>query len=260
MEDRILDKDLFIEKYVERLKLKTNPMPDLETLKHIHRQHLLNIPFENLDIINNKRIVLDLDYLSNKILEENRGGICYELNGLLFHFLKLIGFEVEYISGRVLEDGNEFDHVMILLSIKTDKWLVDVGFGDNFLEPIKFEENTIQVDLKGSFKIIKVEDDKYQLLKSLDGLEYSMAYTFTLQERSLYDFKERCTYFETSPDSRFRRNSMCSLEKEKGRISLKEDKLIITEQGKREERKVNSESEFLCYLKDIFNITLDRAN
>lgn len=255
-----MDRDLFIKKYSERLNLNKKLIPNLETLRYIHRQHLLIIPFENLDIINNKRIDFDIESISKKILEENRGGICYELNGLFLHFLKCIGFEAKYISGKVLEDVNEFDHVLIIVSINTDRWLVDVGFGDNFLEPIKFEENTPQEDLKGNFKIIKYGNSKYQLLKSLNGLEYSVEYTFTLQERNLYDFKERYTYFETSPNSRFRKNSMCSLEKENGRISLKEDKLIITEYGKREEKKVNNESEFLSILKQIFNITIVKSN
>lgn len=147
--------------------------------------------------------------------------------------------------------------LLIVVFINSDRWLIDVGFGDNFLEPLKLEENIVQKDIKGHYKITRVENDKYQLLKSLDGLAYSLEYTFTLKERNLNDFRERCLYFETSPDSRFRRNRMCSLEKENGRVSLKDDKLIITENGKRVEKKVKNEGEFLSHLKEIFNMIID---
>lgn len=252
-----MNKDIFVQKYLERIKLYDNVLPDIDTLKKIQRQHLLNIPFENLNIINNNKIEFDIKKIWDKIVEQNRGGICYELNGLLFHLLKYIGFEVRYISAKVLEDGNEFDHILIIVLINSDYWLVDVGFGDNFLEPIKLEADIVQTDLKGYFKIVEVENDTYKLLKSLDSSEYLPEYTFTLQERSLDDFKERCYYFETSPESRFRKNGICSLEKKNGRISLKDDKLIISEDGNRVEKKIQNEVEFLGYLKQIFNIVLD---
>lgn len=251
-----MHKDLFIKKYFERIKLTTEVLPNIDTLKCIQRQHLLNIPFENLDIINNKSIEFDIEKLSMKILEQNRGGICYELNGLLLQLLKAIGFDAKYIAAKVLEDGNEFDHVLILVFINSDRWLVDVGFGDNFLEPIKLEENIIQKDPNGDYKIIKVEDNKYQLQRYINRCNYSIEYTFSLKERELAEFKERCNYFETSRQSRFRKNRMCSLERLNGRVSLSDNKLTITEDRKREEKAVQNELEFQTYLCEIFNINL----
>ena len=100
-----MNRDLFIQKYLERMKLHENILPDIDTFKRIHKQHLLNIPFENLNIFDNKRIEFDIEKMWVKIVEQKRGGICYELNGLLFHLLKYIGFDVKYISAKVLEDG-----------------------------------------------------------------------------------------------------------------------------------------------------------
>lgn len=256
-EETVLNKDIFVQKYLERIKFEGNALSDLNTLMKIHRQHLLNIPFENLDIIDNKKIEFDIERIWTKIVEQKRGGICYELNGLLYHLLVSIGFEVKYISAKVLQDGNQFDHVLLIVILNSDKFLVDIGFGDNFLEPIKFEVDTAQKDLKGYFKIVGDKGDFYQLLKSVHGSEYSLEYTFTLEERSLDEFKERCSFFETSPHSRFKRNRLCSLEKENGRVSLKDDKLIITENGERIEKEIKNLSEFLSNLKQFFNITIN---
>lgn len=255
-EDLILHRDIFVKKYLERIKINNEILPNLKTLMKIQTQHLLNIPFENLDIINNKKIEFDIEKLSEKILYNNRGGVCYELNGVLLYLLQYIGFNAKYIAAKVLEDGNEFDHVLILVSINSERWLVDVGFGDNFLSPIRLEENIVQKDLNGDYRIIKLEEDKYQLQRSMNGCEYSIEYTFSLKERELDEFRERCNYFETSNASRFRKNRMCSLERLNGRVSLSDNKLTITEDGKRVEKPVQNALEFQTYLREIFNINL----
>ena len=58
----------------------------------------MNVPFENLDIQN--KIKIDLDNLFDKIVIRNRGGFCYELNGLFYKLLKQIGFAVRMVSAR----------------------------------------------------------------------------------------------------------------------------------------------------------------
>ncbi len=251
-----MNTQLFVQKYLERIKLQDELHPDRNTLIKIHRQHLLNIPFENLSIFENRKIEFDTEKLFTKIVTQKRGGICYELNGLLFHLLKCIGFKAKYLSARVLDDGNEFDHVLIMVQIESDRYLADVGFGDNFLEPLKFDLDTVHKDLKGYFKITRAENSAYTLLKSADGLEYSAEYTFSLSGRSLDDFRERCSYFETSPESRFRKKRLCSLERENGRISLSDNKLTMTQGEIREEKKIENDSEFDLYLKEVFDIQI----
>lgn len=247
-----MNKELFIKKYLERIKYNYDVFIDITTLKRIQRQHLLTIPFENLDIISNKRLEFDINKLFVKIIGEKRGGICYELNGLLFHLLKEIGFNVKYISAKIFKNGNVFDHVFLIVNLNDKEWMVDVGFGDNFLEPIKFVVDEIQRDSKGYFKIIKDENGDFQLLKLSNESEHSM-YTFTLKERSLEDCKERCLYFETSDMSIFRKGRMCSIEKENGRVSLTDDKLIITENGERIVKEITNKNEFQDNLKLLFN-------
>jgi len=65
---------------------------DDKTLRLLQRQHLLNVPFENLDIHWKRPIVLDTDKFYQKIVEGKRGGFCYELNGMFNELLCDIGF------------------------------------------------------------------------------------------------------------------------------------------------------------------------
>lgn len=258
MGDDDLNDNVFIQKYLNRINYHDNIGTDINTLRKLQKQHLLTVPFENLNLFSETAIEFDVNKMWHKIVEEKRGGICYELNGLFFHLLKQIGFEVKYLSAKVLKDGSEFDHVLLIVNIGGNSWLSDVGFGDNFLEPLEFKIGEAQKDMKGYFKIVRYGKDEYQLLKSLNKTDYSLEYTFTLQERNLEDFRERCLYFQFSPDSKFKKNRLCSIEKEDGRISLTDKKLTITENNRQIIKKIKNNKDFLNNLEEIFNISLVR--
>ena len=67
--------------YLRRINYAGPTAPTPETLREIHRAHLLSVPFENLDIHLGRTIVCDEDGFLHKIVNERRGGFCYELNG-----------------------------------------------------------------------------------------------------------------------------------------------------------------------------------
>ena len=79
--------------------------PAIETLRAIHRAHLLTVPFENLDIALGRMIVVDEDASLHKIIELRRGGFCYELNGAFAALLRALGFRVTLLSARVAGEG-----------------------------------------------------------------------------------------------------------------------------------------------------------
>ena len=130
-------------KYLARIGLE-NPVAiaDIYNLKLLQRQHLLNVPFENLDIHWQRPIALDTERFYRKIVEENRGGYCYELNGLFNELLRESGFETRLLSACV-SDGkggfsDEYDHLAILVIIGEMQYLADVGFGAFAAEPLQF--------------------------------------------------------------------------------------------------------------------------
>jgi N-hydroxyarylamine O-acetyltransferase len=90
-----------IEKYLERISFQDEIQINPGVLAALHRSHILNIPFENLDIHYGRKIILDLNQIEQKIIANRRGGFCYELNGLFGALLSQLGFEVKLISARV---------------------------------------------------------------------------------------------------------------------------------------------------------------
>jgi N-hydroxyarylamine O-acetyltransferase len=67
--------------YLARIGYSGAILPNIGTLRALHRAHMLTVPFENLDIALGRTIVADERLIVRKIVNGRRGGFCYELNG-----------------------------------------------------------------------------------------------------------------------------------------------------------------------------------
>jgi N-hydroxyarylamine O-acetyltransferase len=76
--------------------------PNLSTLQALQRAFLLKVPFENLEIHLDRQINLSSENIYEKIVSKRRGGFCYECNILFFNLLNELGFQVEYLSARMV--------------------------------------------------------------------------------------------------------------------------------------------------------------
>lgn len=245
--------------YLERIGFKkTDVAADLENLKLLQRQHLLTVPFENLDIHWKRPIELDGRRFYKKIISEKRGGFCYELNGLFYELLEEIGFQSRIISARVSDGkgghGAEYDHLAIITRIGNDEYLVDAGFGDFTAEPLKFVLDVEQKDDNGVFLIRKFNEKYFEVAKK-DGEIWRSEHIFTTLERDLTEFAGICLFHQTSSESHFTRGKVCSLMTIDGRKTLTEGKFIETKGGQKKEIDVNSPEEFNRILEREFHIT-----
>jgi N-hydroxyarylamine O-acetyltransferase len=82
---------------LERINYKGIPEVNLKTLQKLQRCFLYSVPFETLDIQLKNIITLDENRIYNKLVVNNRGGICYELNALFYLMLQKIGFNVRIV-------------------------------------------------------------------------------------------------------------------------------------------------------------------
>ena len=248
------------EKYLNRIRFKGFPKTDLDTLKKLHLHHMLYVPFENLDIHLGRKIILEPEALYNKIVLNNRGGFCYEMNGLFYEIITFLGFKAKRVSARVFNDngvpGREFDHMAIIVDIGGGKWLADVGFGDSYLEPLKLVPDLEQTQYGKSYKIVKVDEEIFKTVFSEDGKEYKDMYLFSLTPRELAEYNEMCVYQQESPDSHFIKNTVCTLARTGGRITLSGLKLIETKDGVKTETVLKNTNEYNIKLKELFGIII----
>src|SRR6516164_4638735 len=148
---------LEISAYLDRIKYSGSSDPTAETLRALHRAHLFSVPFENLDISLGRKIVIDEAAILNKVVYLRRGGFCYELNCAFAQLLRALNYEVTLLSARVARpngaEGPEYDHLTLRVDLD-EPWLVDVGFGDSFLEPLRLQPATELIDPHGTFRLL----------------------------------------------------------------------------------------------------------
>ncbi len=248
--------------YLERIHHTRHVEPDVNTLRELQLAHLQSVPFENLDIGLKRVIQINEPDIWNKLIVNKRGGFCYELNGLFAWLLKQIGFEVTYLNARVFNSkgdlGIDFDHLALLVGIphQSKRWLVDVGFGDSFNEPLSFEERGEQVKGLRAYRLEQNSAGYVVWQRNFDGI-WERQYFFDLQPHKFpEEYEAACHYHQTSPASSFTRRSIISKATPDGRISLEAERVIITTNGQRTERPLHNKDEFHQLLKTHFDITL----
>ncbi len=247
-----------VKNYINRINYKGPLTPTFEVLKSLQEAHLLTIPFENLDIHYNNPINLEVSKLYEKVVENKRGGFCYELNGLFNVLLKQLGFNSKMISANVFnankeEFGQVFDHMAIIVKIDQVEFIVDVGFGEFTFHPLRLEIGAVQIDPRGEFIIENFENENYKISKFKNGTKIPQ-YIFTNQKRELVDFTEMCLYHQTSENSHFTQKKLISMPIKKGRVTITDNVLKITENEEEVKNVVLGEAEYQEQLLNWFDI------
>jgi N-hydroxyarylamine O-acetyltransferase len=251
--------DNFVRQYLHRINYTDSIEPTINTLNQLQIAHLYAVPFENISIHLQQPIQLNYSSLRNKIIQQNRGGFCYELNGLFSLLLQYLGFKVTLLSAQVAREdgtfGREFGHLTLLVQ-DSNNWLVDVGFGDSFLYPLKLESGIENIQRKQRYKLIRSSEDwvLYQYKQY-----WKPQYCFQLIPRKLADFQTVCDYNQTNPQSIFKQRLICTRLTHDGRVTLSERKFIIHQKDQRNEQIIENPCEYKQILKTHFQIQFNSA-
>jgi N-hydroxyarylamine O-acetyltransferase len=247
-----------VKKYLLRIGIDEIRPPSLDFLTELQNAHMLSIPFEDLDIPDRAKIILNLERIYQKIIPAKRGGFCYELNGLFHWLLTTLGFKVDMLSGRVFNHerkdlGPEFDHMTLLVHLEKD-YLVDVGFGDSFRMPMEFPNGELR-DVSGHYKISRINENEYDLRRK-ESYEWKLQYKFSLTQHTLTDFEDMCEYQQTFHESIFRNRMICTIATQTGRVTLSYSSLTITDNGTKTKTELRNKEEFYKLLNKYFQIKL----
>jgi len=249
-----------VQAYLNRIEYRGPVGLNVATLRQLHFTHLLHVPFENLSIHAHEPIVLNDTALFEKIVTRRRGGFCYELNGLFAALLRELGFEVAMLSAQVAnnryEFSRDFDHMTLMVALNKGQWLADVGFGDSFIEPLPLAVNTEHQQRENRYRLVSDNQQRLVLERASKNEDWESQYRFSLQPYHYPDYAEMCAYHQTSPESHFTQQRICSRLTPRGRISLSDMRFIITENGLRTERPVKDEQEYAKMLRDRFGIVM----
>lgn len=245
--------------YLKRIGILDVPEPTLDNLQRLHLNHLYFVPFENLDIHLGITIKLHLQKIYEKIVVLKRGGFCYELNALFHWLLDNLGYETSMLAARVHDGktyGPPFDYMLLLVQIANQQFLADVGFGDSFIKPL--ELNLKQQNQNGTHYFLTKENDGFTLFQTKQHSEPKPQYTFTLEPSQLSDFDEMCVYQQTSEYSHFTQKRICSIINENERMTISNNRFIITNHlsNIKKESPIENEQQYKQILQDKFGIQL----
>jgi N-hydroxyarylamine O-acetyltransferase len=212
-----------LQKYFDRIRFTGKTHSNIESITKIMQCQLFNVPFENLDVQAGKSISLAANDIVDKIINRNRGGYCYEVNGLFALVLQEMGIPYLFVAARPLVTPieNPKTHMAILATIEGEDYLIDLGFGGNGIrEPLKL--SALDTEIKQGFEtfsLLKTEENDY-LLKTLINDEWANLYSFDLSPQEWIDFKPANHYNSTHPDSFFTQNLIVVLQNPLGKKIL----------------------------------------
>jgi N-hydroxyarylamine O-acetyltransferase len=129
------DKILF-DKYLELIGVEASNT-SFELLCKIVKAHLFKIPFENISklLYKNKGMnyIPDLATYLGGIEKYNFGGTCYSNNYYLYLLLKHLGYNI-ILCGADMKNPDV--HVISIVTIDGNEFIVDVGYAAPFFEPL----------------------------------------------------------------------------------------------------------------------------
>jgi len=220
--------------YLERIGLLEAPSLDVHGLETLQRSHMTAVPFENLDVFARRGVATGLDWSLPKIVGRRRGGWCFELNGAFSSLLGDLGFTVRLLGATVLleQSSDAPSHLTLEVDLGVP-YLVDVGFGDSFIRPLRLDRGGLQ-DGGSDQYVIEGEGDVHTLSRvGTDGVP-TPQYRFDRAEWRLADFDEASQLLQNAPGLSWTRARFSTrlLDGGPDRVTLFEDRIKFRRDGR----------------------------
>ena len=224
-----------LDHYFKRIHFGGNTEPTMSTVTEIMRCQLFSVPFENLDVQARKTISIDPEDIVAKIVGRQRGGYCYEVNGLLSMALDALRIPYFFIAARpLLTHGAKKPrlHMAIVVQLDGEQWLCDCGFGAHGIRtPIRLSLLDTEVNQDGELFMLSLNEDQEYVLKTVVHHHWEAQYAFTLARQSWIDFVPANYYNSTHPNSLFVQKLIVVICTRMGRKILFGNTLKIIHQG-----------------------------
>ena len=197
--------NFIIEDYFKRINFEGNSQTTIENITQIAQHHIFSIPFENLDVQAGKIVSMIPEEIVDKIVYKNRGGYCYETNGLLALALQKLGVPCYFTAARPMfyPEKRPRTHLVIIAEIEGEKYLLDVGFGSHGIrKPINLNKIDEEINQDGFLYRLQKMGKEYLLQAKVKG-EWLNQYAFSEQEYEFIDFVPANFMNSKHPDAIF---------------------------------------------------------
>jgi N-hydroxyarylamine O-acetyltransferase len=249
-----------LDAYLSRIGYLGSRAPTLDTLHALVRAHVQTIPFENIDVLLGRPIDLSLEALERKLVDDRRGGYCFEHNTLLLEVLTALGFHARPLSARVrYQRPRDYTpaRTHLLVRVELDEsWLADVGVGA--MSPtaaLRLAEHGEQATPHEPRRLLRENDRIYHQVRFGDS--WHDVAELTLEEMPPVDRIVANWYTSAHPQSHFKSRLLVARATPTGRVTLLNDELSIRGMdGHAAKVRVESSTQLLELLAEHFAIAL----
>lgn len=236
--------------------------PTAEALRELTRAHLERVPFENLEIALEGRCPsLEPEALYRKVVEQRRGGYCFELNKLFYLLLQELGYDCYCPAARIpyrRPDPRPLSHRTIIVRTEGGRWMCDVGFGGPSPKGAMLLGAGEQV-VEGE-RFASREEDGILTVYRCDPDGVHPLTSFRDAPSPDVDFDVLNGYWGYHPSSVFTQKLVLYRCIPGGILSLRGDQFVVTRQGETvESRKISGGEELASVLQSSFGLELPRA-
>lgn len=247
------DTEMSVALYLERIGVDPDTVkdPDRRTLERLQRAHVTTVPFETLTITGDPfgewegdGVHLSVPHLYEKIVERERGGYCFELNGLFYWLLAELGYDAERIAARVVSDGairTPANHHPLIVEFDLS-YVVDVGMGPPMMRrPVPVEGGASTDEAGVDWRVVESErpDAAFRTEYRSPAAEgWTPRYVFNDVPRSLSYFEAANEYLQTAPESPFTGEPIVAISTGDGYRMLSGETLIESTHHDQQEKTV----------------------
>ena len=257
---RVRDLKMQVSAYLDRIGVSQPVTTDLNGLRILHRAHLVGIPYENLDVQLGRPVTIELPPTYEKIVENHRGGWCYEMNGLFGWALRELGFDVSRGAGGVMREAmGDFsvgNHLVLHVRLPEGDYLADVGFGDGPIDPFRVAPGEFS-DGRFQFALSQPDADWWRLHNRAAGGAKSFDFRLLPADEGL--LSEKCRFLQASEASPFVQNLVCQRHTQDGITMLRGRVLRKVTSQTSEERLLENADDLLMTLKTEFDLDVPEA-
>lgn len=212
-----------LDDYCRRIRFNDELKPDFATVKALMQQHLRTLPFENLNVLAGKVISLKPEDIVEKLIHQQRGGYCYEMNGLFTMVLTALGIDYQWVAARPLFYPVRRPRTHAALVVKFDgvEWLLDLGFGSfGIREPMRLDVLNQPIQhAYDQFMLTEEADGDIAVQALVDGV-WVKQYGFNRNPVEWIDFAPANWMNSTHPEAIFTQKPVIVLFTTKGRKIL----------------------------------------
>ncbi len=245
-----------IDCYLDRIGLTGPIVADLANLELLQRSHLTSIPFENLDVYAHREVRTDPAWVLAKVVDRQRGGWCFDLNGAFAELLEGLGYQVRRLAAHVLFGSGAPMPTHMTLEVSLDRpYLVDVGFGDSFIKPLPLDSAGPHDGGTGEYGFV-FDDDVVTLVSHEEDGATQPHYRFSRDTRRLAEFEDASVYLRTTPGLRWTQSRFVTrlLDGGPDRVTLLSDRIKFRRDGVWTEHPVD-DSEWDRHLAEWFALS-----